>query len=68
MIGVGEKTGKTEDMFTRIAGIYTREANQVMDNLVDLIQPVLLIGMGLLVGLLFASILVPLYSLTASIR
>jgi type II secretory pathway component PulF len=39
-----------------------------MDNLVDLIQPVLLIGMGLLVGLLFASILIPLYSLTASIQ
>jgi type IV pilus assembly protein PilC len=68
MIGVGEKTGKTEEMFSRTAGIYTREANQVMDNLVDLIQPVLLIGMGLLVGLLFASILVPLYSLTASIQ
>lgn len=68
MIGIGETTGKTEEMFSRVAGIYTREANQVMDNLVDLIQPVLLIGMGLLVGLLFASILIPLYSLTASIQ
>lgn len=68
MVGVGETTGKTEEMFSRIAGIYTREANQVMDNLIDIIQPVLLIGMGLLVGLLFASILIPLYSLTASIQ
>ncbi|MGB7957373.1 MAG: type II secretion system F family protein [Minisyncoccia bacterium] len=67
MIGVGETTGKTEEMFGRIASIYTRDANQVMDNLIDVIQPVLLIGMGLLVGLLFASILIPLYSLTASI-
>lgn len=67
MVGIGETTGKTEEMFTRVAGIYTREANQVADNLADLIQPVLLIGMGLLVGLLFASILIPLYSLTASI-
>lgn len=68
MIGIGETTGKTEEMFTRIANTYTREANGTMDNLVDLIQPVLLIAMGLLVGLLFASILVPLYSLTASIQ
>ncbi len=67
MVGVGETTGKTEEMFGRIAAIYTREANQIMDNLIDVIQPVLLIGMGLLVGLLFASILIPLYSLTASI-
>jgi type IV pilus assembly protein PilC len=68
MIGIGETTGKTEEMFNRVASIYTREANQVMDNLTDLIQPILLVGMGLLVGLLFASILVPLYSLTASIQ
>jgi type IV pilus assembly protein PilC len=54
-------------MFGRISSIYTREANQVMDNLTDLIQPILLIGMGTLVGLLFASILIPLYSLTAGI-
>jgi type IV pilus assembly protein PilC len=68
MAGVGEKTGKTEEMFNRIATIYTREANQTLDNLVDLIQPILMIGMGVLVGLLFASILVPMYSLTASIQ
>ncbi len=66
MVGIGETTGKTEEMFSRLAAIYTREANQVADNLADLIQPALLIGMGLLVGLLFASILIPLYSLTAS--
>jgi type II secretory pathway component PulF len=66
MVGIGETTGKTEEMFSRVAAIYTREANQVADNLADLIQPILLIGMGLLVGLLFASILIPLYSLTAS--
>jgi type IV pilus assembly protein PilC len=68
MVAVGETTGKIEDMFNRLANIYTREANQTMDNLVDLIQPVLMIGMGLMVGLLFASILIPLYRLTASIQ
>jgi type II secretory pathway component PulF len=68
MAGIGETTGKTEEVFSRIAGIYTRETNQTLDNLVDLIQPILMIGMGLLVGFLFASILVPMYSLTASIQ
>ncbi len=68
MVAVGETTGKTEDMLRRLAGIYTREADQITNNLVDLIQPVLIIGMGLLVGLLFASILVPIYSLTANIH
>ena len=68
MVAVGETTGKTEDMFRRLAGIYTREADQVTANLVDLIQPVLMIGMGLMVGLLFASILIPIYSMTANIH
>lgn len=68
MVAVGETTGKTEEMFRRLAGIYTREADQVTSNLVDLIQPVLMIGMGLMVGLLFASILIPIYNLTANIH
>lgn len=68
MIAVGETTGKIEDMFHRLSGIYTREADQMSGNLVELIQPILMIGMGLMVGLLFASILIPIYSLTASIH
>ena len=68
MVAVGETTGKIEEMFTRLSGIYTREANQITNNLVDLIQPVLMIGIGLMVGLLFASVLLPLYSLTESVH
>ncbi len=68
MVAVGETTGKIEEMFSRLSGIYTREANDITSNLVDLIQPVLMIGMGLMVGLLFASILIPIYNLTDSIH
>lgn len=68
MVAVGETTGKIEEMFTRLSGIYTREANEITNNLVDLIQPVLMIGIGLMVGLLFASILIPIYNLTDSIH
>ncbi len=68
MIAVGETTGKVEDMFARVAGVYTREADEVTNNLVDLIQPVMMIGMGLMVGILFASVLIPIYNLTANIH
>ncbi len=68
MIAVGETTGKVEDMFARVSAIYTREADQTANNLVDLIQPVMMIGMGLMVGLLFASVLIPIYNLTANIH
>jgi type IV pilus assembly protein PilC len=68
MISVGETTGKVEDMFKRLANIYAKETDQVTSNLVDLIQPILMLGMGLMVGLLFASILLPIYNLTANIK
>lgn len=68
MVAVGETTGKIEDMFKRLSGIYTREADEVTNNLVELIQPIMMIGMGAMVGLLFASILIPIYNLTANIH
>jgi type II secretory pathway component PulF len=68
MVAVGETTGKIEEMFTRISGIYTRQADEMTDDLVDLIQPALMIGIGIMVGLLFASVLLPLYSLTEGIH
>lgn len=66
MIAIGETTGKVEQIFNRLAVFYGREADAVLNNLVNLIQPVLMIVIGLLVGFLFASILIPLYSLTSS--
>lgn len=66
MIAVGEKTGKLEEMLGRVATFYTREVNDVVGNLVELIQPALMIVMGVLVGLLFASVLLPIYSLIQS--
>ena len=68
MVAVGETTGKIEDMFTRLSGIYTREADETTNNLVDLIQPLLIIGIGVMVGLLFASVLIPIYNLTENIH
>lgn len=68
MLAVGETTGQVDEMFLRIAAFYTRESDAVVNNLVELIQPVLMIGIGLMVGLLFAAILMPLYNLTSSIQ
>ena len=68
MISVGEKTGQLEQILTRISKFYEREADNIINNLVDLIQPILMIMIGTMVGFLFASVLIPLYNLTASIH
>ncbi len=66
MIVVGETSGQLDKIFTRISAFYDREADTVINNIVDLIQPLLMIGMGVMVALLFASVLLPLYQLTAT--
>ncbi|TSC60577.1 MAG: Uncharacterized protein LiPW15_455 [Parcubacteria group bacterium LiPW_15] len=68
MISVGETTGRMDQMLIRISDFYGKEADTLVGNLVDLIQPVLMIGIGIMVAVLFASILLPLYQLTSSIQ
>ncbi|MFH1246452.1 MAG: type II secretion system F family protein [Candidatus Liptonbacteria bacterium] len=68
MVAVGEMTGQLDQIFTRITGFYQREADAIVNNLVDLIQPLLLVFIAVGIGFLFASILLPIYQLTGSIR
>lgn len=63
MTAVGETTGRVDDMMLRVADFYEREVNDMMNNLSELLQPILIIGMGILVALLFAAILSPIYNL-----
>ncbi|OGZ01553.1 MAG: hypothetical protein A3G64_00270 [Candidatus Liptonbacteria bacterium RIFCSPLOWO2_12_FULL_60_15] len=63
MIAIGETTGRLDDMLSRISRFYSREVDNIVGNLVELIQPALMVSIGVLVGLLFASILLPLYDL-----
>jgi len=63
MTAVGEKTGRLDQMLTKIYDFYSREVDSLVSNLVELIQPALILIIGALVGLLFASILLPIYNL-----
>ena len=67
MTAVGETTGKLEDMLERVSGFYTKEVNDLVGNLVELIQPALMVVIGLSVGVLFASILIPIFQLAQKI-
>jgi len=63
MVSVGESTGQLDALLSRVADFYTREAGETIDNLVELIQPALMIVMGIAVGILFAAVLLPMYGL-----
>lgn len=68
MLVVGETAGQLEATFSRLSQFYGREADAMVNNIVELIQPVLIAGIGGLVGLLFASVLLPLYQLIGKIH
>ncbi|MBI3046369.1 MAG: type II secretion system F family protein [Candidatus Harrisonbacteria bacterium] len=66
MVAVGESTGKLEALLSRISSFYTREVDDTVANLVELIQPAMMVGIGVLVAILFAAVLLPIYNLAQS--
>ena len=66
MLQIGEETGEMGSILERLAKFYEREVNSAVDTLVALIEPALIIALGLGVGFLLASVLLPIYNTTAN--
>ena len=67
MIRVGEETGELGNILTTLAKFYQREVTTAVDTLVDLIEPLMIVLLGLGVGTLLASVLIPIYNLAGNI-
>ncbi|HMP67628.1 MAG TPA: type II secretion system F family protein [Candidatus Paceibacterota bacterium] len=68
IILVGEKTGTIENSFGNLAIFYGKEINTRTKNLPTVLEPILLVSIGLIVGLIALSIILPIYSLSGSLR
>jgi type IV pilus assembly protein PilC len=66
MIKVGEETGELGNILKTMAKFYQREVMNAVDTLVDLIEPVMIVLLGLGVGVLLASVLMPIYNIASS--
>lgn len=66
MIKVGEETGELGNILKTLAKFYQREVIAAVDTLVDLIEPVMVVGLGLGVGTLLAAVLMPIYNIASS--
>src|SRR3989344_5334523 len=66
MVAVGESTGRIEDLLFRVSSFYTREVDDAVSSMVELIQPALMVVIGVLVALLFAAVLLPIFNLAQS--
>ena len=62
LVMVGEETGKLQEMLIRIADIYDREVHSTVRRMLALMEPVLILGLGLVIGGIIMSILVAILS------
>jgi type IV pilus assembly protein PilC len=67
MIRVGEESGELGNILKTLALFYRREVSNAVDTLVDLIEPAMIVLLGAGVGILLASVLIPIYNISAGI-
>jgi type IV pilus assembly protein PilC len=63
MIGVGEATGTLDEMLTKLADFYDEEVEATVANLLSVLEPILLIFVGGMVGTIVVSMYLPIFSL-----
>ncbi len=68
LVRVGEETGTLDSMLLRLADYYDLDIETSMSTLGSAIEPVLILVLGSVVGLIVASILIPLYSMIGSVK
>src|SRR3989344_915858 len=62
MLNLGEKTGRINTILEKIASFYTREVDNTVRNLVTLLEPLVMVIMGVAVGAMVSAIILPLYN------
>jgi type IV pilus assembly protein PilC len=68
MVKVGEETGELEAMLTKIADFYEEEVDSAIQSLTSIIEPVMIIFVGAMVGMIILSMYLPLFKLYSLIK
>ncbi|MBI4363659.1 MAG: type II secretion system F family protein [Candidatus Doudnabacteria bacterium] len=67
MMEVGEESGTTEVVLAEVANFYEAEIDQTMKNLSSILEPVIMMVIGAVVGLLAVALITPIYNITQNI-
>jgi type II secretory pathway component PulF len=65
MISVGEETGKLDEVLMKLANYFQSESEQAIKNLTTALEPLIMVVLGLMVGVMVIAIIMPIYNLTS---
>lgn len=63
MVAVGEETGNLDAMLAKISDFYDTEVEYLLSSLTSMLEPIMIVGMGTIVGFIVVSVFLPLYEL-----
>ena len=66
MVAVGEETGNLDAMLSKIADFYDTEVDYLLSSLTSMLEPIMIVGMGGIVGFIVISVFMPMYQLVGS--
>jgi type IV pilus assembly protein PilC len=67
MIKVGEETGELGSILNTLARFYRREVTNAVDTLVNLIEPIMIVALAVMVGVLLSAVLLPIYNISSAL-
>ena len=68
MVKIGEETGEFDKMLGKIADFYEDEVDASIQTLTSIIEPVLMIGVGIMVGTIVISMYLPMFKMLTLIK
>lgn len=67
MIDVGEESGKLTEMLNKVADYYDNEVSEQIDGLTSLIEPIIIVILGIIVGGVVIAMYLPIFQIGASV-
>lgn len=67
MMAIGEETGQTDQILVKVADFYEEEVDATVDSLSSILEPIMIVVMGAMVGLIAASVIGPISNLSSQI-
>ncbi|GAB6100348.1 type II secretion system F family protein [Halanaerocella petrolearia] len=67
MIEIGEETGNLEEMLNKLADFYEQEVEYKVDSIISLVEPALIVVLGIIIGGIVLSIMLPMFGLIQSV-